>query len=1488
MAAPASGTTILSRRVDHFFNLFLNAVSIAFGIANPLYHTAKAFLLELVSQKDNPEVLPGLNAMIPESMFQKMMNISGSVVESELYNIAGDSEVGGINFSSLKVILANLFYREANDLVVDTRRMEHGVVRKNGMYKHVSQGSDSNHFNYFSENGSCAAILEALHATELDPVTLYTKSSYIDGERGILLDALSLKGIRYAPTKITRDVVIIVPGIMGSTISQNGDNVWVDMRKMNDGGIAKNLNISATNIEASGVIEKYYNNLAEHLLEQYDVITMEFDWRKSLKDAAKILKDKIEAVLKIQNIKVHVIAHSMGGLLVRQLMMNYPDVWSRFNQNESNKFIMLGTPWLGSYLIMEVLTGDSSRVKQLAAIDFKNNRADLLKIFWKYPGIFELMPIEEDTDSPIGDLKNRDFWDANFWKGLDKEADLKDMPNPDTNTKSLTGFKDYRKEVQDYLKTLEDKTFKNIYYICGQADKTVFDYTLQNRFLSRKQKLVYKATSFGDGSVTWASGIPKQLLGSNRLYYSQISHGDLANDPEIFQGISEILSTGSTNALSSQKPALRGGEIISEVYEAPEPAYNSDAVLNAIFDIKKQEKTKVSSFNVKVIHGDLRVASYPVMVGHFHMDLILSAEKALDDYLQKRLSQRMGIGYYPGQVGESEVFFNLDTQPKGAIICGLGSTEGLTHYLLSNAVKQATLKYSMFMRDNYTLSRAKKYAKGISFVLIGSGYGKLTVEDSIKGILLGVAKANKQILETKEGLQPIQEIEIINYYESFASEAYFSLSRQQGTDDRIPFILNKGITKRAGAKKRRMFHTNDYDWWYNLHIDSLKNDDKTCAPENEIIGFKYYASGGLARVEQEMVGIGLYKINHLLKETSTSSSWDARLSKSLFEMLVPNDFKSKFRDQNNLVLKLDKYAAQIPWELLHDNNASETPASVTSSFIRQLITEDSVHYNQVSLNNIEALIIGDPMYNQKELPQLQAAKAEAEWVAVKLKKAGYNTNALINSSAKNIMMELFSKRYKIMHFAGHGVYDPEHCNVGIAIGNNICIDPAMINQIGYVPDFIFINCCYSGVLNAEDDVYSKNRNRLAANIGTQLIEMGVKAIIISGWAVNDGAAKVFSETFYERMFQGYNFGNAVQMARLECYQKYHTSNTWGAYQCYGNQFYKFKDRARSSQNNEEYVVASQIHTDLDNLLISIRDKKEDKNSAQTKLDKFIALAQESNLLDAMVLEKEAMIYDELGMSDVAYEKYTGLFRFDNGNYSIKALEQYCMVLSSRLKSDVLEAKATKKANAVNDTITKYISNVEFLTLAGRNARRLNIVGNTYKHTAKYLDPKKEIEFLNIAFEYYSEALGATDDRFSGQYLDAFSNMVFIAYILESLGNEKLLTQLQKSKTFKQVKNLEEFLENFYKELDDFDKADLDISVLIGMTELSYAILLINPNNKNHQEETILIWYKQLFQQLYSPRYISIEIDQIGFLLHYVKNVKVKKCLNLIEKELKNY
>jgi tetratricopeptide (TPR) repeat protein len=627
----------------------------------------------------------------------------------------------------------------------------------------------------------------------------------------------------------------------------------------------------------------------------------------------------------------------------------------------------------------------------------------------------------------------------------------------------------------------------------------------------------------------------------------------------------------------------------------------------------------------------------------------------------------------------------------------------------------------------------------------------------------------------------------------------------------------------------------------------------------------------LARVEQEMVGIGLHKIEYLLNEQSQSSQWDKRLSKTLFEMLVPNEFKNTFRNQGNMIIKLDKNAAQLPWELLHDKEVDDTPACVTSSFIRQLVTEDSPNFTQVALNNNNAFIVGDPEYGREDLPQLPAAKAEAEWVSARLNKGGYSPTLLVNNQASNIMMELFNKQYKILHFAGHGLYAPEDGDVGIAIGNGICIDPAMINQIGYVPEFVFINCCYSGAINAEDDRYSKERYRLAANVGTQLIEMGVKAIVISGWAVDDAAAKTFAETFYENMFEGYDFGSAVQKARLACYQNHSGTNTWGAYQCYGNQFYKFNNRKKSKKKELEYVIASQVHTDMDNLLIAIRDREHDTKTTLQKLDHYLDKAEQANLLDAVVLEKEALIYDELGKFDIALRKFKELFRYDNGNFSIEALEQYC----------VIKAHHLNKKTLVDD-----LKEVEFLTLVGKNPSRLNIVGNAYKMASLQVEGKHKITHLEKAFDYYEAAYKASNDKYDGNFLDAVTNMIFIGHILELIGGGKLVDRIKACDAFENVTDITKYLTDFHEELEEFDKSNLDVSVLIGIAETSYGLMLLKSNFKPNIELDIIAKFNHIFQLLYSPRYIYAEIIQVDFLLHYIKDDVIREQLSQIKNEIK--
>ena len=90
----------------------------------------------------------------------------------------------------------------------------------------------------------------------------------------------------------------------------------------------------------------------------------------------------------------------------------------------------------------------------------------------------------------------------------------------------------------------------------------------------------------------------------------------------------------------------------------------------------------------------------------------------------------------------------------------------------------------------------------------------------------------------------------------------------------------------------------------------------------------------------------------------------------------------------------------------------------------------------------------------------------------------------------------------------------------MVIGNNVFLSTREICQMSSVPEMVFVNCCHLGHTDGATEALFRNRFKLAANIGTQLIENGVKAVIAAGWAVDDAAALEFTEVFYKYIFYG--------------------------------------------------------------------------------------------------------------------------------------------------------------------------------------------------------------------------------------------------------------------------------------------------------------------------------------------------------------------------------
>ena len=128
--------------------------------------------------------------------------------------------------------------------------------------------------------------------------------------------------------------------------------------------------------------------------------------------------------------------------------------------------------------------------------------------------------------------------------------------------------------------------------------------------------------------------------------------------------------------------------------------------------------------------------------------------------------------------------------------------------------------------------------------------------------------------------------------------------------------------------------------------------------------------------------------------------------------------------------------------------------------------------------------------NMNDLPY---AQREAEKVNEILERNNWNPKFLLKSDLLDIVTALHGE-YKLLHVAGHGVYDIKSEQGGIVVEDAI-LDSHFFKTLPHLPEFAFINCCNSGETNALFEERFRYKYKLAASLGMQLIEQGVEAVI---------------------------------------------------------------------------------------------------------------------------------------------------------------------------------------------------------------------------------------------------------------------------------------------------------------------------------------------------------------------------------------------------------
>lgn len=1485
VACPASGTILASKRLDNVLNIIANLIGAGAGIAaSPLYSLFKTLISTVINTKNDPSVLPGIEAMIPDSPLIRIINDPAipALIDTPLVVISGNCRAK-VNFKALTIIASKLFFLRDNDLIVNTGSMYQGARRSGELQYFLDHNTDVDHFSYFRNKRTQELILAALqyegsgaipgfsYMSETEALALRNALLQLEGGK-LFLDQVSGK----------RPIVVLLPGIMGSNLDVAGDSTWINYLKFLTGGLKK-LDIGNDHITAPSIVASSYRKLAEYLAPVYDVVTFPFDWRRSLVEAAGLLDVKMKELLSY-NLPIKIIGHSMGGVLVRDFMAYHPETWKSLTAHKDFRLLFLGAPLGGSHRILNVLFGADPIISKISKVDLWHSKRALVGIFAQFPGLLSLLPIMDD--------KENDFADAAVWNNIRDAFGDQSWILPDS--KSLGYFKGYKAGLSSNAANIN---YDKAVYIAGKDDATPCGY----RIVPKKggSEVVFYSTAQGDQSVTWASGIPKAMRANDTVYYAPVTHGMLANEPSIFKAITEILAQGSTRLIPKQPPAVRGDELIFKTPEIHDFDLSPNGLEDSILGLNgyTPEVEQSATLKVSISNGDLFYAAHPVLAGHFAGDGILYAEKAIDNLVFNALTQKHVLGIYPGIIGTSEVVLirsaeHEDAAFQGAIIAGLGEVGKLTAYQLALTTEQAVANYLLTIdRDKVFMPDASDLQNrvlGISSLIIGCGYGGLTVENAMRAIIQGVQAPNRKIRKLKATDQlMIGRLEFVEKYADTALDGFYALQRlaDENNGTLKINISEAGSIKYLFGMEKRLSSSQVSQWWNRINvrlIDRATNDDDN-TKKDKLKCMQFSASTGGAREEQRMVYSSVELLKGMVAEISTENTWSSDYAKIIFELLIPNDFKEQFKKQININWILDKDTASYPWELLHDGSADTLPLAVNAGMIRQLATEN---YRLIinAVTSKTALVIAEPQLHGM-LPALPGALREGARVNSLLNDQGFSVSYCPNSTFIEITRSLFARDYKIIHLAGHGVFNPDHPeSSGMAIGPDIFLSTREISQMSTVPELVFINCCYLGHTSGNDERLYQNRYKLAANLGTQLIENGVKAVVAAGWAVNDEAALDFTSSFYEHMFLGYTFGEAIRKARETIYYKYPKTNTWGAYQCYGDPFYKLtsEDFAQASREYK-FKTAQEAGIELFNLF---NELEMPGKSVAAHLERLIAITEgveKAGVRDANITEQEAFIYAELADYGNAIAKFEELLVTEKASFSLSSVEKFC---NWRSKYYILQYFQHKeKRTALLRKMDLAISDLMHLIALGVTAERYNLLGSIYKRRSILSTGNERIKSLKNAAYYYRMAW-----TIDAKYYP-YTSWIQIESLLVGEGREWGAKLEQEGELFKYklptAEEIDRELSQYLTAVNGRSQV-VDYWDLVAQANVKLCSLLVYPEKAEAEEagKEIATILRKLWVKAGSPGKKSAEREHLDFLVEMLGNFPEKDTIRASIMELR--
>lgn len=928
---------------------------------------------------------------------------------------------------------------------------------------------------------------------------------------------------RSLPAARSRPLLILVPGFMAShlAVNRNGRRgiVWIDVLRLLRGDLDL-LALAPDGVSESdpgravlpaGVDRRVTAEAVVALGHRYDVREFAYDWRRPIASAADDLAAAIQRH-RGQG-RVHLLAHSMGGLVCRLLLHRHPGVRERIG----GRILSAGTPHRGSYAALLALTGEEEMLRLLAMLDIRHSREQLRSIVAGFPSCYQLLP-HADTLPASG----RRLYRGEGWG---------DAPVRRRHLRAAV-------RLHRLFAARAEEDAGLLFCVVGTGVETIAGLEVKEDGGFR-----YLRSVAGDGTVPAAHAV---LEGAPGMAV-RAHHAGLLMNEDVLESAADILEGGGRARVSTPAafpavpPDLRlrprdsasvhreeefaacvdrirgGGDVEADVARA------GALLCDSLRGVPGEEGSSGPRrgrppVRVDLIQADVTTVRTPLLVvGHYTGVPPVRAIGALDRALDYRLSAAFARAALPGAFGQLTF---LPVRRAGLVaetilVAGMGDEGSLTaHDLRALAARVLLTAGDVGFRD-------------CAMVLLGSG--QLGVERALRSLLEGAAEAR----ESSDRAPGVIRIVERNVSRARALRGVLGILEQEGRA-----VVMRG---RRRPPPRRRDRPAPVPPGFGVRIAVLR----TAA------GLRFSLMTGTATIPECSVEVQRRMEERLRGELLLpGGETGRRASRLLGRMLVPDDFRREFRPRRPVTFIVDRSTCDVPWEMLEIPGRLRGPLGLAVPVVRQLRMEASPGPGAAARPHdaLRVLVIADPAAG--EGLRLPGAAEEGRMVADLLRRAGGAAEMPIRVTERigphscdvtEILALLLEGSFDCVHFAGHAIAPGTRPSAGGWIlgtgkgGRAVTLSARELFRARRPPRMVFANACLTGRLTGLAEAF------LAA---------GVSHYIGAAWRIADADARQCAVAFYSALLRR---GTTIAAALLAGRRAVRAAPaSWGAYHHYGN------------------------------------------------------------------------------------------------------------------------------------------------------------------------------------------------------------------------------------------------------------------------------------------------------------------------------------------------